>query len=479
MSASTAASRLVADLRYLRALLRQFRLTFLLASVLFGVVPLLYVWGWRGPSGQRVGWGAAAHHVYFLLFGNPSLPYTDSLSMEALNVLVPLFGVAVLADGVVRFGHLFFAKRGHAREWIAVRTQGMDQHVIVVGAGRVGYRVTEHLRALGREVVVLENRADAPLAAALREEGVPVLQEDARTPGALGRCNVARASAVVCSTDDDLVNLNVALDARRENPAIRVVIRVFDEDLARKVREGFGAEALSASGLAAPALAIAALDPRVAHSFQSGEHLFVVSRLRRGRPARGAHGGRAPGSVRVAHPLARREAASTGRTRRGTHASRRGTDCSCRRSGPTTVAFARTWARPRRRAGLEAARRRQAGMPFPTSSAPAGDASMARTRSTGQGAVRATFSATEPSTSRRMPVRPWLDITMRSVASSRANPTMASGAGAESRTELTVPPASRSASWVHSASWAASGFLPTCRPGRISPCSPGQCMPVT
>jgi Trk K+ transport system NAD-binding subunit len=274
---STAASRLVADLRYLTALLRQFRLTFLLAAGLFGVVPLLYVWGWRGPSGQRVGWGAAAHHVYFLLFGNPSLPYTDSVPMEVLNVLVPLLGVAVLADGVVRFGHLFFAKRGHAKEWIAVRTQGMDQHVIVVGAGRVGYRVTEHLRALGRDVVVLENRADAPLAAALREEGVPVLLEDARTPGALGRCNVARASAVVCSTDDDLVNLNVALDARRENPAIRVVIRVFDEDLARKVREGFGSEALSASGLAAPALAIAALDPRVRNSFQSGEHLFVVS----------------------------------------------------------------------------------------------------------------------------------------------------------------------------------------------------------
>jgi Trk K+ transport system NAD-binding subunit len=275
-----AATRLVADLRYLRALLRQFRPTFLLALALFGVVPLLYVWGWRGPQDQRVGWGAAAHHVYFLLFGNPSLPYTDSVAMEALNVLVPLFGVAVLADGVVRFGHLFFAKRGHAREWIAVRTQGMDQHVIVVGAGRVGYRVTAQLRALGREVVVLEKSADAPLAAALREEGVPVLQEDARTPGALGRCNVARASAVVCSTDDDLVNLNVALDARRENPGIRVVLRVFDDDLAQKVRDGFGAEALSASGLAAPALAIAALDPRVRHSFQSGAHLFVVSEFR-------------------------------------------------------------------------------------------------------------------------------------------------------------------------------------------------------
>ena len=111
-----------------------------------------------------------------------------------------------------------------------------------------------------------------------------MLQEDAQVPGALGRCNVERASAVVCATDDDLVNLNVALDARRVKPSIRVVIRVFDEDLARKVREGFGAEALSASGLAAPALAIAALDPRVRHSFQAGEHLFVVSEFTAAAP---------------------------------------------------------------------------------------------------------------------------------------------------------------------------------------------------
>jgi voltage-gated potassium channel len=279
-----AVSQLAADLRYLRALLRQFRVTFALLVGLLGVVPLLYVAWWRGPNGERVPWGAAAHHVYFLLFGSPSLPYTESAPMEALNMLVPLLGVAVLADGLVRFSHLFFARRGNTREWIAVRTQGMDGHVIVVGAGRVGYRVAQQLRALGQDVVVLESRTDAPLAAALREEGVLVLLENAQNPGALGRCNVSRASAVVCATDDDLVNLNVALDARRARPSIRVVIRVFDEDLARKVREGFGAEALSASGLAAPALAISALDPRVRHSFQAGEHLFVVSEFNAAEP---------------------------------------------------------------------------------------------------------------------------------------------------------------------------------------------------
>jgi Trk K+ transport system NAD-binding subunit len=88
---------------------------------------------------------------------------------------------------------------------------------------------------------------------------------------------VKEASAIVCATDDDLANLNIALDARRLKPDIRVVIRLFDDDLVAKVRDTFKAEALSSSSLAAPAMALAALDPRIVHSFRIGGHLMVVS----------------------------------------------------------------------------------------------------------------------------------------------------------------------------------------------------------
>jgi hypothetical protein len=54
--------------------------------------------------------------------------------------------------------------------------------------------------------------------------------------------NVKAASAIVCATDDDLANLNIALDARRFKPDIRVVIRLFDDDLVAKVRDTFKAE---------------------------------------------------------------------------------------------------------------------------------------------------------------------------------------------------------------------------------------------
>lgn len=271
-----------ANLRYFRALARRFRFTLGLAAALFLGAPLLVAWIWRGPAGERVGYGASLHHVYFLLFGNPSLPYVDSLAMEALNVAVPLLGIAVLADGVVRFGYLFFAKQANDKEWIAVIAQTLEGHVVVCGAGRVGYRVTSELRELGREVVVVDKREDASFVATLRDLGVPVLIDDITSPKALERCNAAAASAIVCATDDDLANLNVALDARRLNPGVRVVIRLFDDDLAAKVREGFGAEALSSSGVAAPAMALAAVDPRILHSFRIGNQLMVVSPFQAG-----------------------------------------------------------------------------------------------------------------------------------------------------------------------------------------------------
>lgn len=269
--------RVAAHLRYLRALLRRFRTTLVLAAGLFLLGPLLFELHYRGPGGTRVSFGEALHHVYFLLYGQPSLPYVDDWVVELLNVVIPPVGIALLADGVVRFAYLFFARHRSDKEWIEVIAESMKGHVVVCGAGRVGYRVVEQLRAMGREVVVIEKNEDAAFVTVLRDEQVPVLIDDTRSPQCLPRTNVKAASAIVCATDDDLANLNIALDARRLNPDIRVVIRLFDEDLVSKVRGAFRAEALSSSSLAAPAMALAALDPRIVHSFRIGGHLMVVS----------------------------------------------------------------------------------------------------------------------------------------------------------------------------------------------------------
>ena len=262
-------------LRYARAVAWRFRFTFALVFVWFGLLPLVFVARYPGD----ISFGRALHHVYFLLFGQPSLDYVDDFLIEVLNIVIPPLGLVAVVDGVVRFSYLFNARKRSDREWIEVLAESLKGHVVVCGAGRVGYRVTLELQKLGRDVVVVEKRADAHFAQVLRDLGVAVMVDDIRAPGALHRVNVAHAEAIVCATDDDLTNINVALDARKANADVRVVMRLFDDDLVARVRDNFKAEAHSTSALAAPHLALAALDPRIIHSFHVGPHLMVVSRF--------------------------------------------------------------------------------------------------------------------------------------------------------------------------------------------------------
>ncbi len=269
--------RLIVNLRYLRALIKRFRVTLLLTLGLFLGAPPLFQWRCEVPGGEPVPAGKALQHVYFLLFGEPSLDCSNDWMGIMLNMLIPPVGIALVVDGVVRFAYLFFAKHKSDKEWIEVIAETLKGHIIVCGAGRVGYRVVDQLRGMGKDVVVVEKREDGAFVSVLRDEQVPLLIDDIRSPQCLPRMNVKAASAIVCATDDDLANLNIALDARRLNPSIRVVIRLFDDDLVAKVRDTFKAEALSSSSLAAPAMALAALDPRIVHSFRIGGHLMVVS----------------------------------------------------------------------------------------------------------------------------------------------------------------------------------------------------------
>ena len=153
------------------------------------------------------------------------------------------------------------------------------QRDILCGGGRVGFRVFEQLHKLGVPMVMIEKDDSKPFLAGIREAGVPVLVDDVRAAGSLERANLARARAIVCATDDDLANLNVALDARKLRPGIRVVMRLFDDDLVAKTKEAFQVEAFSTSALAAPALAAAALDSAIRNSFEVGGRLMVIAEL--------------------------------------------------------------------------------------------------------------------------------------------------------------------------------------------------------
>src|SRR5262249_55421456 len=149
---------------------------------LFVAMPLVYVWQYESPTHEHIGYGRALHHIYFLLFGQPSLDYVNIPLIEALNIIIPPLGIATVVDGGVRFGYLFFAKHKAEREWIELIAESLKGHVVVCGAGRVGYRVAMQLLELKRPVMVIEHRDDAHFVSTLRDMQVPVLIDDIRNP---------------------------------------------------------------------------------------------------------------------------------------------------------------------------------------------------------------------------------------------------------------------------------------------------------
>src|SRR6516165_8987269 len=142
----------------------------------------------------------------------------------------------------------------------------MEPHFILCGLGRVGWRVLEHLRAVGTPITVVDNRCSANDP---RLGGVKLVVGDCRRQEILEQAGVAEARGVLILTSDDLVSVSTALMVRNLNAGIRIVVRVFNPTLIARL--GSAVEnvfALSTSALVAPLLALLACTGKALGTFR-------------------------------------------------------------------------------------------------------------------------------------------------------------------------------------------------------------------
>lgn len=218
-------------------------------------------------------------------------------ALKAVGILTILVGGGLIG---VLFSHLASVATAERLEQRAGRrAQRYAGHVVVAGLGTVGYRVLSLLCDLGIPGVAIERAPDNRFRDAIGERA-PVLSGDVRLPESLDRAGVADAACLLACTDDDLANVLACLRARRENPAIRTVAHIFDENLASRVGEAFGIDVvLSTTAISADAFAAAATDERAPLPFDTGalRHLAlredfagrVVAEDVRGWEAQGLH----------------------------------------------------------------------------------------------------------------------------------------------------------------------------------------------
>jgi voltage-gated potassium channel len=269
---------LIANWRDVRVLFRQFSIPLILfiGSILIGgiVFDLLY----RHGAVQDLSYTEAAYAIFSMIFFGQSVPFPHQWYLQIFFFVMPMIGLALVAQGVINFGVMLFNKSAREDEWQVAIASTYRDHVIVAGIGRLGFRIVRQLLDSGEDVVGIEIDPAGQFVQQAMGWKVPVIQGNATRADVLAQAGVGRACTVIPCTEDDLTNLEIALNAREVRPDIHIVLRMFDNDMAQKVAKGFDINtAFSTSALAAPAFAAAASRSDITHAFYVGDQLLNVS----------------------------------------------------------------------------------------------------------------------------------------------------------------------------------------------------------
>lgn len=140
---------------------------------------------------------------------------------------------------------------------------------MVVGGDALALRVCEELCATQGHRVALVWAHDHELAAKLDRLGCEYYPHAPNDYDALRVAGVLEATSIMTLSEDDRLNLQVALKARDLNPAIRVVLRQFNRTLGRKLEQYLpNCSVLSLASHAAATFVAAALDPSSFYALQ-------------------------------------------------------------------------------------------------------------------------------------------------------------------------------------------------------------------
>ena len=123
-----------------------------------------------------------------------------------------------------------------------VGTEGLRDHAVVVGHGRVGGPVAEQLATHGVPHIIVEQSRQ--VADTLRKAGLPVIYGDATRPDVLANAHLERAQLLVVAAPDAYQTRAILALARRLNPDLHVVVRTHSDSERAWLEQNGAAQAL-------------------------------------------------------------------------------------------------------------------------------------------------------------------------------------------------------------------------------------------
>ena len=227
--------------------------------------------------------------LYFVVVTFATVGYGDINLLEAPAPL-KLFGIVMIIVGGLVLALVFGLVTDAIVGVRVARALGQHpvprrDHVIVCGVGKTGGRIIEALVEAGVPCVAVERDEAAIDSALIKRLRVPLVVGDASSEETLDSLRLGSARALMAMTNDDMANLQCALLAHAQAPRLRVVLRLFDHDLATRVERATGIHlSRSVSSLAAPAFVAAIFGRRAAAVLPIGNEVLQIVDLTAERP---------------------------------------------------------------------------------------------------------------------------------------------------------------------------------------------------
>ncbi|MGQ4834272.1 MAG: potassium channel family protein [Candidatus Asgardarchaeia archaeon] len=178
-----------------------------------------------------------------------ALGYNPKSVLEALALIVMFL---VQTSPIMAFVEFRTIKKEEKMRLLAGK---MRDHIIVVGLGHLGRRITNILLKLKIPFVVITLKKDTEedIVRDLEENGVPIIFGDARSREVLLSAGIEHARALVTTFNDDLVCPVVAQRAKSLNEKIKVIARIYWDEFANVlVSSKYVDEVLSSTAIAVP-----------------------------------------------------------------------------------------------------------------------------------------------------------------------------------------------------------------------------------
>jgi voltage-gated potassium channel len=228
---------------------------------------------------------------YMLLGADQNTTFIDGLYMTWITIATIGYSEVIELDasgrvftmivGALGIGSLFYILGVFMENLVAVqllnlrgnkkvkkKIDEMNNHIIVVGLGRVGNLTASELKSKGIDCVVVSNKFEEKEKSILNEH-VLAIEGDATEDEILQAAGIKRAKGIIITTANAATTLFVVLSAKELNPKIFVVARADEDSTINKLKRAGADRVVNPYSTGGQRLANFVIKPHVVDFFES------------------------------------------------------------------------------------------------------------------------------------------------------------------------------------------------------------------